>query len=1678
MNNPTRVQLGDFTVVKKIGEGGMGTVYLARQESLERMVALKLLPRQFSENPEFVERFRREARAAASLVHPNVVQIYHVGEQRGVHYFAMEYVEGQSLEGLLAEGRKFEVDEALDIIMHVARALDAAAEKGLVHRDIKPANIMIDRKEVVKVMDFGLAKPSGELNNITQPGLVIGTPSYMSPEQGEGSEVDCRSDIYSLGMVLYKLLTGAVPFTGDNPGTVIYKHLHEAPKPPSAVNPKVPTKVDGLVLKCIAKKPDERFATPAELLKAVARVKSGESQTDPTMLIGGAARAVGEPTMPLPAHVRGELTPPTLTPADLAGGRGGPASPAPGTGTSAYPPVAGGGRWLLVAVAAVVLLAVGLGFGAAFYLNKTPAAKPPADPSAGPGPVAVTPPGLPVVDDVKRPPEATPPGLPVVDDVKRPPEATPPGLPVVDDPKKPPHTTPVGPPAVEDPRKPHASLTLGLSALAPRVPKDAELSLALPAGGTRQLSAANLQDVPELPAGKYTLSIRRRGYEPLDLALQLSAEGVTPALAEAAVEMKPTKELEAPYRTAAELLGAASPGYDQASAAIAELQKVAALDPRFRDAEALQERARKIQAAEKERWDREFAGADEKFTGRQWAAAREGFARIPAWHSHYRDARELMVKADENDGRVRTSLALLRESQEQGRFREAAENLAVLSRLAAATPEIEALSARTAQARKAWDEAEVLFAEKKYPQAKARYDEVVKVCPKFRDAVERGAACDNLGAMADSAAKGLAEAEALLGARKYSACLAALAGIKSGLSAEDQDRVGKIRARAETGQEQERVERQLAVFDAAFAKGEVDGMVRLVDRSAKDGHELAIGFERDARELFGAGVTVESSRHEIGGFSVVERSGDGAPVRVQAEAVWKFAVRLGEAGKSISGSAPRVLELNMVRGAWLISRVTANGKVEMAAAGGRQPAAGMIAARVREVDGEAVVIDRGADHGVTDRMVFDIFSEARVVRLPLAGDTPVFIEELPVASVEVARADRESSRCAFLREVAPEARARVKKGMLAASSLVRRGLLTTPVVTGHSIAPKEASAAAGRQLTVSVEAPAIEGAFLTYQWSADGGLLSAARTSEPTVQWTAPPDARQCRITVTVLSSRGERSAPAVIEVAGTGPEARPPARYDLLGRIGAPDLLERVQDAAFDESGTACLLDAGLRRVVVLDRDFRVRSVSGRWPTEFSRIAAHAGVLYCLDTRNCTIKRFSLAAGDPFAKAEGADIGSRGEGNGRLRNPVDLAVSPAGEICVLDAPPGAAAIQVFAPDGSFVNSFGCGGGGPGALENPVSVEVDLAGTVHVLDAGTRRIVSFRGGRPAGRFTCSDKAGRPVDVAYDPGTDSLLVLDAGFKQVAVFSPAGERHADRSLGLTVPGPGELAAASRLAVSRSGDVLAVCNEGRNVDRFSVAGQFLGRLGGEPFGAAARLACTPSGELLALDGKARTVRRVDPRGWVLAEFGGGKAFDDPVDLACDAQGKIYVLDAGAYAILAFDAAGRPAGKLVRKGTPPDGITDAAALAALRGGFVAVACSWKENAMVRADVDAQKLSGLPMTASKPRFVAVDADENVYAGTASGQVERLSRDGAKAPWTAQFKGLVGLKACGSRVFALDSREKAALLCNPQTGEVLARTTQFPAECDGPRDLAASLYETVFVFDESTRSVLVFRAKR
>ncbi|MDA0831890.1 MAG: serine/threonine-protein kinase [Planctomycetota bacterium] len=260
--------LGDFRLLRRLGRGGMAEVYLAEQTSLKRQVAIKLMRSELLSDEKSLARFKREALAAAGLNHPKIVQVYTVGEAEGVQFIAQEYVQGMNLRDFIAKKGPPETSVAVHIIRQVAQALQSAHEAGVVHRDIKPENIMLTRRGEVKVADFGLAQVMERTDgmNLTQEGTTMGTPLYMSPEQVNGKKLDPRSDLYSLGVTCYHMLSGRPPFRGETALSIAVQHLQNEPEPLAAIRPDLPPALCDVVRKLLAKDREQRYPDAKTLL--------------------------------------------------------------------------------------------------------------------------------------------------------------------------------------------------------------------------------------------------------------------------------------------------------------------------------------------------------------------------------------------------------------------------------------------------------------------------------------------------------------------------------------------------------------------------------------------------------------------------------------------------------------------------------------------------------------------------------------------------------------------------------------------------------------------------------------------------------------------------------------------------------------------------------------------------------------------------------------------------------------------------------------------------------------------------------------------------------------------------------------------------------------------------------------------------------------------------------------------------------------------------------------------------------------------------------------------------------------------------------------------------------------------------------------------------------------------
>src|SRR5262245_36932502 len=312
-----------YQIERKLGSGGMADVYLAEDQELGRRVALKLLNDRHANDEQFVERFRREAQSAAGLNPPNIGSLFDRGQAEGTYYIAMEYLDGRTLKELLVRNGPTPIPIAIDYSRQILSALAFAHRNGIVHRDIKPHNIVVGGDGRLKVTDFGIARSGA--SQMTEAGSIVGTAQYLSPEQARGTPVDPRSDLYSLGIVLYEMPTGTVPFTGDAPVEIAMKHLSTIPDPPSKRRPEVPHDLDAVVMRALAKDPDQRYDSAEDMEADLARIARGASVSPRTeealtqVLAGvgleNAATVVAQPPPPPPTPAPAPAAAPPPPPA-------------------------------------------------------------------------------------------------------------------------------------------------------------------------------------------------------------------------------------------------------------------------------------------------------------------------------------------------------------------------------------------------------------------------------------------------------------------------------------------------------------------------------------------------------------------------------------------------------------------------------------------------------------------------------------------------------------------------------------------------------------------------------------------------------------------------------------------------------------------------------------------------------------------------------------------------------------------------------------------------------------------------------------------------------------------------------------------------------------------------------------------------------------------------------------------------------------------------------------------------------------------------------------------------------------------------------------------------------------------------------------------------------------------
>jgi serine/threonine protein kinase len=337
MENLTGKQFGPYQIVAPLGEGGMAAVYKAYQPGMERYVALKVLPRSYADDAQFLARFQREAKLLAQLQHPHILPVFDFGQAEGYTYIVMPYIQSGTLTDLL-KGEPLPLARIRQIITQVGEALNYAHARGLIHRDVKPSNVLIDESGNCLLTDFGLARMVEDSVNLTSTGTIMGTPAYMSPEQGSGQKIDARSDIYSLGVVLFEMATGRVPYRAETPIAVIFKHVQDPLPPARSINPDLPEAVELVILKALSKNPEDRYQTAGDMVRAIQSAIPDSPVSTPATLIHKSA----DDKVPSPTVVEHGLSP-TMTAKPK---RGLPVWAWALIGVALLVMVAGGGFWV------------------------------------------------------------------------------------------------------------------------------------------------------------------------------------------------------------------------------------------------------------------------------------------------------------------------------------------------------------------------------------------------------------------------------------------------------------------------------------------------------------------------------------------------------------------------------------------------------------------------------------------------------------------------------------------------------------------------------------------------------------------------------------------------------------------------------------------------------------------------------------------------------------------------------------------------------------------------------------------------------------------------------------------------------------------------------------------------------------------------------------------------------------------------------------------------------------------------------------------------------------------------------------------------------------------------------------------------------------------------------------
>jgi len=1619
-----RVQLGEYVIEGKLGAGGMGQVYKARQPSLDRMIALKVLPRSVASNRESVERFYREARSAARLVHPNIVQVYTVGEEKGVPYFAMEYVVGEDLERRMKRGETFRIDEAVGIVASVAMALACAEESGIVHRDVKPGNIMIDSHGVVKVTDFGLAKAVKLIDaEITQAGFIVGTPTYMSPEQAEGGVLDHRSDIYSLGAVFYELLCGKPPFVSEDPATLIYQHVHKPPEPPRSLREDIPEEVEKACLKCLAKKADDRYHGAAELLADLVRIQEsiGSSSSDEGTITFD--RRMADKLISSQATKR-----PSGVSVDASGAAPSTEATLVMRGRSAtryWPALAAGGAAVAVLILAAVLAVV---------FNEPEQG---GDPSGGPG---------------TSDPEPVAAGGGTVE-------------------------TPAGKPV------------LPFSLLKGVLPKDTVIEIG--EGDRAPYRMREFVDQGFAP-GRVTVRVSRPYYKEIVREFVVTSTGPEPEFTADLFVLEPDEELVTLFDDARKSIEAED--FTGASDTINRIRQA--------DSEAAKLlEIKKLFDARRAEWSRRFEETFEKartlIDKGDVDEAGELLAQIPPLHQYYKDAQTLKESIAQSRKHLREGRGFIEQRLRTGEFGDAR------SRYEWLVNDINIPREHLADLAERLDEAEALEKEAreadragKHGLARAKFLKLAEIAPESEAARARAAELDEIIKRGGAARKLIAVIEESITRNAFPQArekLDELRSVDPG-NAQIVDIDSRIRRLEATHQ----VTDFLGKIDGALAGTEGPRLGDLLD-SGNAGFVASVNAAMDA--LAGREMRFSATRLKLKALRLHKEG-------VEADVKWDYTLNIPLAKRKIAGVEEMQFSLLRRPQGWRLSSVAAGpGNSAKLLGGGGESV--RIQGVVSKIAGGLVTINRGASHGVKTKMIFSLYREARAVKMPLV-DKVVVVEEEKVGDVRVIEVHREECLASFVGGAGGDAGFEVN--MLAVESPLTSIAAAPPVIKGLRVS--RAAATMGETVDLEVVTRNVDGVPAYYLWETNGGRVAPTRTTEPRAVWTAPLRAGEYVVRAVAVSPLGT-SRPCETKLASKGLAA--PADGTKLGvvgeiAIGAP--FTAAGDISFDETNRAYILDSRTQKLVVLSPGLATETVSSPYRKgRPEKVKSAGGHVYVLDSTR-SVKRYS-AGKDPFASPAGTSYGAPGQGNGKLLKPVDFALSPTGEVAVLDA--GTCTVQVFGPDGRFLASFGTKGRVAGELMQPKSIVSDSRGAFYVLDVGRRQVLLFRKGGYSGEFPVGDAKGLPADLAYDAVGDTLLVLDGKTGKVLAYTPGGVKlpaPAVRAGGPPRKGAaplGELRRPSMIACDGTSYLYVIGGDrSENIDRFELTrgseapATFAGRLSPTAPTTFTRIAASPDGEMYLLDRSAGILWQMDANGWVTGQLGGPgdtASWEKAKDVATDSGGDFYVLDHSICTVRRFSSDAvrpgmKPAARFGRKAkaSENDGLAGPVAIAGTPAGatsrvsipgsdptdFVAVVLGERAMGIHVFLRDGTALPPFPGTNDGRRqgsCVAVGADGNIYLGSA-GILESFSVDGqvlGRTPIpTGEPAGLAA--SADGRIYALDAGRGRKIVGVASDTRKVAATFGLPRGIRTPSDIACDGFGTLYLLDGRSRRIFALRS--